>query len=477
MTNILLIISICLEVILLVVLFIFLLKKNKSNNNFSKKDLEEYLNKNNDSLLKIQDEKFKNIKDKLNEIEANNNKFQYDFVSAFNSSISDFKESLNKSFKELNESFDKFIEKGNENSQKQLDRLNGEFKAINNLLTLNNNENIKSTKETLEEFRKNNNEKLNEIKETINNSLNDIRKDNSEKLDKIQNVVDEKLQKTLEDRLNQSFKNVFDQINNLNTTIGQIQTLATDVSSLKNVLANVKTKGIIGEVILGNLISNILTTDQYEENVITKKGSTERVEFAIKLPGEGSEITYLPIDSKFPTESYKKIQEAFDNSDKEALIAARKELRNRIKSEAKDIRDKYIDAPNTTNFAIMFLPIEGLYSEVINLGMFEEIQKDYQVIISGPSTFSALLNALQMGFKTVLIQKKSKDLYNLLCTIKTEFNKFADALDNTQKKIDQASGDLEKLVGTRTRVMKRKLELIDSISTDSSLTKIEDSSK
>ena len=318
--------------------------------------------------------------------------------------------------------------------------LNDEFKSINKLM-------------------QESDEKSNRM---LKDTLTDIRKDNSEKLDKIKEAVDENLKKTLEDRLNKSFSSVFDQINNLNKTIGEIKNIAGDVSSLKNVMANVKVKGILGEVILGNLIKEILTTGQYVEN-FSAKNNKEFVEFAIKMPGNDGEDLYLQIDSKFPTESYNRLLEAIEESDKSKIAEERKELKRQVIKCASDISSKYINEPKTTGFAIMFLPIEGLYAEVINLGVFEELENKYKVIVAGPSTLSALLNALQMGFKTLMIQKKSAEVFNLLSAVKTEFNKFAEALDKTQKKFNEASTNLEELVGTRTRVMSRTLNKVEEL--------------
>lgn len=422
--------------------------------------------KNETSSLTVRDLKDNNelLKAYLNET---NNK-----IKELENTYSQFKDSFNKSF---NENFDRIniklnIEFGSikdkiNNEYKQInEKLETEFKSINELLNKNNEQNITQITLKLTEFEKNISKELETINKTVKENLENIRNDNKTQLDNIKNTVDENLKKTLEERLNNSFKTVLDQINGLNNTIGQIQNLATDVSSLKNVLANVKSKGIIGEVVLKNLISDVLNTNQYEENIITKKGSKDRVEFAVKLPGqEDGSFIYLPIDSKFPTVSYSKILDAIDNADKEALDKARKELIQRVKDEARDIRDKYIDEPNTTSFAILFVPIEGLYSEIINLNIFEEIQSKYKVVITGPSTFAALLNSLQMGFKTLAIEKKSGEVFNILSSVKTEFNKFADQLVKTQEKYESASNELDKLVGVRTRAIVKSLNKVEEI--------------
>ena len=460
MTNILIIVVILLAGVNLIILF-NLNKNSKSNNSaLSNNDINEIkkvvmesytsittaivnsvMAQNRNFIEQIND-KLKELKEEIDKLNKENKEFQIKMLENNTSNIKTINDSM--------KNFENTIKKGQD---EEIGKLNNAFKDINELIGKNNDKSIKDIKDKLDEFSK-----------LIKDNMDNIRKDNNEKLEKIQNVVDDNLKKTLEERLNNSFKNVLEQISGVNQAIGEIKGLATDVSSLKNVLANVKTKGIVGEVILGNLIREILTKDQYEENVITKAGSNDRVEFAIKMPGsKDGESIYLPVDSKFPTEAYHRIQEAIDKADKDGVEAARKELKANIITFAKDISSKYIDAPNTTAFAIMFLPIEGLYAEVINMGLFEELQRNYNVSVTGPSTFSALLNALQMGFKSLVIQKKSADVFKLLTSIKTEFDTFADALDKTQKKFNQAGDELEKLVGTRTRAMQRKLKNVESI--------------
>ena len=316
-----------------------------------------------------------------------------------------------------------------------------------------------------EEFAKVMKERLGVIDQSVSKSLVDLRRENTEKLGEIQKTVDEKLQKTLDDRLKSSFENVVSQIGNVNKAIGEIKNIAQDVGSLKNVLTNVKTKGIVGEVILGNIISEILTHDQYEENFAARKGAKERVEFAIKMPaGTEGEFVYLPIDSKFPLETYYKIKDAIDTGSKEQLDASRKELRQKLRTYANDIATKYISVPDTTDFAIMFLPIEGLYIEAIEGGLFEEFQREFKVNIVGPSTLAALLNALRSGFNSLAIQKRSNEVFKLLEAVKAEFDTFAKTLVAAQKKADSLSDELENLVGTRTRQMQKKLKDVSVIS-------------
>lgn len=237
-----------------------------------------------------------------------------------------------------------------------------------------------------------------------------------------------------------------------------MQTLAVGVGDLKKVLSNVKTRGILGEIQLGAILEEILSPEQYDTNVVTKKGSTNYVEFAVKLPADDERFIYLPIDSKFPGETYANLVDAYETGDSAMILQCGNALEKVIKQEAKDIRDKYIDTPNTTDFAIMFLPFEGLYAEVVKRGMVEVLQRDYKVNIAGPTTMAALLNSLQMGFKTLAIQKRSSEVWDVLGAVKTEFEKFQDVLESTQTRIEQAQKDLDKLVGVRTRQIQRKLK-------------------
>ncbi len=388
------------------------------------------------------------------------------FVNEINSKI----EKLEKEMTALNE----------QNTKNYIDMMEKLNTAINQMSKATREENEKSIEnlnKKFNEFSKNMTEKYELIDKTVEKTLSELRRENSEKLesiqktvgeklDGVQKTVDEKLQKTIDERLKESFENVVSQIGNVNKAIGEIKGIATDVGSLKNVLTNVKTKGIAGEVILDGIISQILTKEQYEENIATKNGSRDPVEFAIKMPSSDDEYIYLPIDSKFPLESYYKIKDAIDEGDKVALDLARKELRAKILTFAKDISTKYIDPPNTTDFAIMFLPNEGLYIEAIELSLFEECQRKYNVNLAGPTTLSALLNALKQGFKSLAIQKKSADVFKLLEAVKTEFETFADALSKTKKKVEQVDADLANLIGTRTNVMTRKLKTVDTISGD-----------
>lgn len=301
--------------------------------------------------------------------------------------------------------------------------------------------------------------KLENIRSTIEKSLTKLQDENSKKLDEMRDIVDKKLQETLENRISKSFQLVSDRLEQVYKGLGEMQNLASGVGDLKKVLSNVKTRGILGEFQLANILEEILTPDQYETNIATKKGSRDRVEFAIKLPGDNTPV-YLPIDAKFPLEDYQNLLNAYEDANQEQVKNAQKELSRKIKLFAKDISDKYIDVPNTTDFGIMFLPVEGLYAEVVKLGLIEELQKNYKINIAGPTTMAALLNSLQMGFRTLAIQKRTSEVWNVLAEVKTEFNNFGKALEDTQKRINQAGDELEKLVGTRTRMMQNKLKKV-----------------
>lgn len=315
--------------------------------------------------------------------------------------------------------------------------------------------------ERLKTFSLENEQKLDLIRKSVETRLTYMQEDNNKQLEKMRVTVDEKLQKTLEDKMNKSFSLVNDRLEQVYKGLGEMQNLAVGVGDLKKVLSNVKTRGILGEIQLGSILKEILSPEQYDENVATKKGSRNFVEFAIKLPADDDSFIYLPIDSKFPGDSYSAYRDAVETGDKSQIDLTMKTLLNTIKSEARDIRDKYIDPPNTTEFAIMFLPFEGLYSEVVNQGMVEVLQREYKVNIAGPSTMAALLNSLQMGFKTLAVQKRSAEVWNILGSVKTEFDKFNDVLVATQQRLNQANTELDKLVGVRTRQIQRKLKDVE----------------
>lgn len=308
--------------------------------------------------------------------------------------------------------------------------------------------------------------RLDGVRGALVQGLNVIRADNNKKLDEIRGTVEEKLQDTLQKRINDSFRTVSVQLEQVYKGLGEMQNLAADVGSLKQVLSGVKTRGILGEVQLGAILEQILAPGQYEQNVVTVPGSTNRVEFAVKLPGQGGTV-WLPIDAKFPGDTYAHLQAAQQRGDAAATNAMRKALYSVLRQEAKDIHDKYIEVPYTTSFGILFLPFEGLYAEVVSSGVTETLQRDYQITVAGPSTMAALLNALQMGFRTLAIQKRSGEVWTILGAVKTEFEKFGAGLQQMQRHLNQTGSDLEELIGPRSRAITRKLEAVQQLDPDS----------
>lgn len=338
-------------------------------------------------------------------------------------------------------------------------------KNMGDMISTNQSEKMSQLEERIKTFSLENEQKLENIRLSVEKRLEYLQNDNNRQLEKMRETVDEKLQKTLEEKMNKSFSLVNERLEQVYKGLGEMQNLAVGVGDLKKVLSNVKTRGILGEIQLKSILSEILSPEQYEENIATKKGSKNVVEFAIKLPADDEGVVYLPIDSKFPGDTYANLRDAIEKGDKNEIDSAAKLLVATIKSEAKDIHDKYIDPPNTTEFAIMFLPFEGLYSEVVNRGLVEVLQRDYKVNIAGPSTMAALLNSLQMGFKTLAVQKRSAEVWEVLGGVKQEFDKFNDVLVATQQRLDQANKELDKLVGVRTRQIQRKLKNIQSPTT------------
>jgi DNA recombination protein RmuC len=300
---------------------------------------------------------------------------------------------------------------------------------------------------------------LKEVREAIEKQLNAIRDDNEKQLNQMRHTVDQKLHETLEKRLGESFKLVSERLELVHKGLGEMQSIATGVGDLKRVLDNVKTRGILGEYMLENILEQLLTPDQYDRNVAPKKGSQANVEFAVKLPGkEHGEWVWLPIDSKFPLQSYEKLLVAYETGDPTRIDQGIKELLKAVEGFARDISDKYIDPPNTTDFALMFLPIESLYGEILrHPGLFENLQRTYRVTVVGPTTLSALLNSLQMGFRTLAVQRRSSEVWKILEAVKTEFAKFQLQLEKVDKQLSSASRSLQDLRATRTSVMTRKL--------------------
>lgn len=306
-------------------------------------------------------------------------------------------------------------------------------------------------------------DQIDKLRQEVNISLKELQESNAKKLDEMRGIVDEKLQKTLEERFTSSFERVTKQLQDVYVAVGEMKKVGENVVSLKTVLTNVKTKGIFGEVQLGNILADILNKSQYETNFKTKKNSNDPVEYAIRLPGTKDEPIYLPIDSKFPLEDYQHLLDSYDEGDKEKIESYRNKLKSAVKRYAKDIHSKYIDVPHTTDFGIMFLPLEGLYAEVLKTGVVEEIQRDSHINVAGPTTMAALLNSLQMGFRTLTLQKRSSEVWKILSNVKKEFNTFEEVLSEAQKKLNLASDSLEKVVGVRTRQIKKSLSDITDV--------------
>ncbi len=311
--------------------------------------------------------------------------------------------------------------------------------------------------------------RLDKLRETLDNKMKSLQENNEKKLDQMRQTVDEKLQSTLEKRLGESFKLVSERLEAVQRGLGDMQNLATGVGDLKRMLTNVKTRGTWGEFQIADILEQLLTPEQYGKNIQPKKGSSETVEYAIRLPGQSdSSEVWLPIDSKFPQEDYQRLINASENADSEAVEKSTAALVRSIQNSAKDIADKYVDPPHTTDFAIMFLPTEGLYSEVLRQpGMVEKLQQQYRVVVAGPTTLSAILNSLRMGFRTLAIEKRSSEVWTVLSAVKTEFGKFGEVLSKVKKQLDTASNTIEK-TGVRTRAMERKLRDVEELPVDES---------
>lgn len=443
-------------------------------------------------------ETFKDLQDTLLKRIAENQSLQLlqlqEFKAAFNdlsekliNNSNDFKQSVSQSFQL---SSDALTKRQDEFRDKTLERLNA-FEATLKADAKSNrdelNASLKSFEDKFSEGIKDFNEQLRnrffdlnkqqadaaqqaktsilEIRQTIENQLKAIREDNTQQLTEMRKTVDEKLHDTLEKRLGESFKQVSDRLEQVHKGLGEMQTLAVGVGDLKKVLSNVKTRGILGEYQLGNILEQILSPEQYAVNVATKQGSRDNVEYAIKLPGKSDEkIVWLPIDSKFPLESYQALLSALEEGNVSNIDAAEKLLLKAIESFAKDISSKYIDPPNTTDFAIMFLPVESLYAEVLrHPEMFERLQRSYRITITGPTTLSALLNSLNMGFRTLAVQKRSSEVWKVLAEVKTEFIKYSEQLATVHKHLNTATNSLETLQTTRTKAMARRLKSVESM--------------
>jgi len=382
-----------------------------------------------------------------------------------NSRKSALEEAVKKDFDQIRMDFGRQMA---ENRQEISQNINQQFKMVFDTLR----ETSKDQNEALRDFGRLFRENVREFNELQREKFSDLEKrqekmllSTEERLEKMRETVDEKLQKTLETRIGQSFEMVSKQLQAVQKGLGEMQNLATGVGDLKRVLTNVKSRGVLGEYQLQSILENILAPEQYVSNAAMKKGATERVEFAVKLPGNNSdEPVFLPIDAKFPQEAYHRLLEAYDIGEKALIENTKLELYRAIKKSAQDISLKYIHPPYTTDFAVMFLPMESLYAEVIRDGdLSQQLQRDYKVVVTGPTTLAAMLNSLQMGFKTLAIQKRSSEVWKVLGAVKTEFGKFGNLIEKAQKKLSEANNDLDTLVGTRTRVIQRKLRDVEEL--------------
>ncbi len=387
------------------------------------------------------------------------------------------REGLAQEFKENRSELNASLMQNRKENADAIDRLTKQLEdkleRINENMLRSTKENREDIKTTLKEFQDSFSSEIKKFTEAQGQKFDamatkqdELVKSTELKLEKMRETVDEKLHKTLEERLGQSFKLVSERLEAVQKGLGEMQTLANGVGDLKKVLNNVKTRGVLGEYQLGNILEQILAPEQYDANVKTKKGSNDLVEFAIKLPGkddEGAQV-YLPIDAKFPQDDYVRLQDAFDAGDAAGIETATKSLMNAVKKFAKDIHEKYVDPPHTTDISILFLPVEGLYAEVVrHPQMVSDLQRDYQVIITGPSTLAAILNSFAMGFRTLAIQKRSSEVWKVLGAVKTEFSKFGGVLEKAQKKINEANKELDALVGTRTKMMLSKLKKVEEL--------------
>lgn len=388
--------------------------------------------------------------------------------------IIQFDSTLYRTEKKISDEFQRNRTENNEISKTNRVELDQNLKSFE----LNFSENIRQLNELLRqkfmdfatqqtEINKQTTENVKEVKQSVENQLKSIREDNTKQLDEMRKTVDEKLQKTLSERLSQSFETVGKQLQAVQEGLGEMKNLATDVGGLKRVLSNVKLRGGIGEIQLSMLLEQILAPEQYEANVKTKSNSSDLVEFAVKLPGkddQGNHV-WLPIDAKFPKDIYEQLQEAYDEGDPAKISIAQRNLDQTIKKMAKEIRDKYIDPPNTTDFGIMFLPFEGIYAEVVRkASLLEDLQRNYKIIVTGPTTLAAILNSLQMGFKTLAIQKRSSEVWQVLGAVKKEFENFGGMMDKAQNNIRTGLNQLDDVMGKRTRAIQRKLKSVETLS-------------
>jgi DNA recombination protein RmuC len=429
LTQILLIVNTL--ILLIVLIYQFL-----SNNKGIIERIVDLLAKSDKSLTQLE----KSLTDEMKESRKESAESQHRIRTEINSSIKGFGDSVDKRMAHLTK------------------QQNINFKDFSEDLSKLTEETVKQTKE---------------LREKIETRLSEIQKSNRQELDKMRNVVDEKLTKTLSKRLGEEFKQVSSQLEQVYKGLGEMQELAKDVGDLEKVIANVKTRGTWGEVQLQRLLEQLLTPQQYETNVITKEGSNYRVEFALKIPAKKSkeDNILLPIDVKFPIEDYQRLLEATEEADKKKIEKYQKAIRNRIKGQAKDIYEKYIDPPNTTDFGILYVPTEGLYSEITQqIGLCEELQREYHIVVMGPNTVAAFLNSLQIGFRTLAIEKRTSKVWNLLTTIKDEFGKFGNMLSKAKKQLQTVENTIDRASG-KTTTIRRELDKVEELPGETPKTK------
>ena len=389
-----------------------------------------------------------------------------DFLIKFENSLEKMEKSMKDDFQRNREETSGAAKNQREELSKSLESFKHGFEVnIKNLNELLENRFTQFSKQQVE-INETSEQRIKEVRQMVESQLKDMREDNSKQLNEVRKTVDEKLQRTLNERLSQSFETVGKQLKSVQEGLGEMRTLASDVGGLKKVLSNVKMRGGLGEMQLEMLLEQILAPEQYATNVETKKDSGARVEFAIKLPGKdkSGDVVYLPIDAKFPKDIFEKLQDAYAEGEVNKIETARKELENAIKKMAKDISDKYIDPPNTTDFGIMFLPFEGIYAEIVRKAdLLETISRDYKIIVAGPPTLAIILNSLQMGFRTLAIEKRSSEVWNILGGVKKEFDKFGGMMQSAQKSIQKGLDDLDDVMGPRTRAIQRKLKEVEFV--------------
>ena len=425
-------------------------RENRELNQENRQEINSLFKDFQDTILKRISENIKIQKDQLDTFSRLLAEMNEKQVNSYNDFKASIKTDAKENREELNNGLKSFEDKFTNNIKDFNDRLRQQFDSLNKQQS---------------EFNKQSKDTISEIKEAIEKQLILIREDNTVQLTEMRKTVDEKLQTTLEKRLGESFKQVSERLELVHKGLGEMKELATGVGDLKKVLSNVKTRGILGEYQLGNILEQLLSPEQYAENVATKKGSQANVEYAIKLPGKIDENeVWLPIDSKFPIEDYQLLLNAYEDGDKSSIESAQKQLLKTIVGFAKTISDKYIDPPHTTDFGIMFLPIESLYAEVLrHPGVFEKLQREYHITVTGPTTLSALLNSLQMGFRTLAVQKRSSEVWKVLSGVKSEFGKFSEHLAKVHKQLSTATVSLETLRSTRTNAIERRLRGVETL--------------